>query len=482
MQNMKRLLSLEWIAIFVLILAHTIAAYTSFGYHHPDEHFQILEWANYFLGLNPDASKLPWEFTSQIRPWFQPFLHVLFMKPLLALGIYEPFNTAFLFRLIYGLLNVAAMLELWKYFKREYKLNPAWFLWISLLWFFPYIHVRTSSENLAGIFLCFGMLKLLDKKQYLWSGILFGFAFLARYQIALGLAGLGVALLIRDRKVIKNHLLLLLGFLIPVGLGVVIDRVGYGNWVFTPYRYFKVNIVDGVAAQYAPHPWWMYFNWLFQLNPLISLPLFFGAAKFMKKGSDQDRFLLGSFVWAFFILHCFITNKEYRFLFPILNFIPFMAMISFQSFDVRLKKAGVLIPYIALNLLCFGISTLRGASLNTSGALTLASRNLDSTRMVFASHDYRNQISFYSFKPHELKVFLDSNSLLQDLQEVPNAQVLVNGRFDEEKTQSVLKVIADKECKLNDSAIPLRLYEIGTKLKLIKSIPFVAWYDCKKST
>jgi phosphatidylinositol glycan class B len=257
------------LGLFTLIVGHVIAAITSFGFHHPDEHFQILEWAHYFIGLAPNASHLPWEFGAQIRPWFQPILHAFFLKIFILLGIYNPFNAAFFFRLLYGGLNIWALVALWNYFKEKYALSSKWFFLTSIIWFFPYIHVRTSSENLAGIFLSFALLALVKNTGFFRAGLLFGFAFLARYQIALGLVGLAAVLLLSDRGIRKTHWLLLLGFLIPVGLGTLLDRWGYGNWVFTPYQYFNVNLVENVSARFNPYPWYQYFIWILQLNPFI---------------------------------------------------------------------------------------------------------------------------------------------------------------------------------------------------------------------
>lgn len=367
------------IGFIALIVGHGIASFLSYGFHHPDEHFQILEWANYFAGNSPDASHLPWEFAAQIRPWFQPILHAFFIKTFQLFGIYEPFSTAVFFRLCYAALNVWTVLALWNHFQKKYALSPKWFLLLGTLWFFPYIHVRTSSENLAGIFTAFALLTLDQvpethfqkaKGAFFKSGIGLGFAFIARYQIALGIAGVALALLIRDRGLRKTHWAMLGGFLVPVALGVFFDRWGYGNWVFTPYLYYKVNIVQNVAASFNPYPWYQYFIWVLQLIPFISLPILYGSTRFTLK-HKLDFF--GAFFVSFFVLHWFITNKEYRFLFPILNFVPLMAMAWFQqSKKFRVfTKPGFIYFYLAISLLAFAASSMRGASSKTLGTVHL---------------------------------------------------------------------------------------------------------------
>jgi phosphatidylinositol glycan class B len=469
---------IEWIALVILLLGHGIASWTSFGYHHPDEHYQILEWANHFLGLNRDTSALPWEFSAQIRPWFQPLLHAAWMKALMSLGLYEPFTAAQLSQGIYGILNIHLLVRIWLFMRDRYGLGPHGAIALALLWFFPYIHVRTSSENLAGILLSWGLLGMLQGRSPVRNGIFFGFAFLARYQIAVGLAGLGIALLFRTGRLNKSHLALLGGFTLPVVLGVLLDRIGYGNWVLSPYLYFKVNLVDGVAARYNPYPWWMYFRWILELNPLVSVPLFIGSLGFFKKSKEEDGWILSSFMVSFFALHCLITNKEYRFLFPILNWIPFMALIYFRDFTFKLARPIWWIPFAVLNLSAFAISTLHGASLRTLGAPFLAHRNLDPDIPVLASRDYRGNPPYYTFPVHRLTVFGNPGELGAHLSQPGPVQVLLDGKADEPTHEPIQQLLQQRSCRLLEAVVPGWLSTWVWKTPAGRSLPRIEWYRC----
>jgi GPI mannosyltransferase 3 len=55
------------------VVVRILTAWFNGGYFHPDEHWQILEFAWYKLGHEP-ASILPWEFPAQIRPGLQPWI------------------------------------------------------------------------------------------------------------------------------------------------------------------------------------------------------------------------------------------------------------------------------------------------------------------------------------------------------------------------------------------------------------------------
>ncbi len=467
----------ERLGLVILVVLHTLAAYYSFGFHHPDEHFQILEFANYWVGLVPDGKSLPWEFGAQIRPWLQPMLHGVVMKFAILMNAYNPFTLAFLFRLFYAALNLWGMVLLWKEFKKRYDLNSLWFLWISLLWFLPYIHVRTSSENLSGIFLTFAFVVYLRSQKYFWTGILFGFAFVARCQIALGLFGFGLYLLVRDRKITRDQLSLLLGFLIPVGLGTVLDRVGYGNWVFTPYRYFKINLVDGVAATFNPYPWYQYFIWIVQLNPLISLPLFAGFCVYLIK---LKKDALGWFCFAFFVLHLFITNKEYRFFFPILNFVPFMAAIAFQKYGKRLASRGLLALFVLVNLIGFAVSSLHGAAVETLWAVHMANRYGEPGEVWLTNRDYFDQFSrgYYRLENHPVLIYHTGSELEAALKDRPNSKVLVDGKLDDESTQGILTVIESRGCEMVTSARPSFLFKLKKQFPGIARLAYKAVYQC----
>jgi hypothetical protein len=63
-----------WMAIGLLLIL--VAAVRSEGFHHPDEHFQVLEFAGAKLGLTP-WSALAWEYRDQMRPWLQAALYTL---------------------------------------------------------------------------------------------------------------------------------------------------------------------------------------------------------------------------------------------------------------------------------------------------------------------------------------------------------------------------------------------------------------------
>lgn len=93
----KAVLPSKFSKISLLLLLLT--AYFSEGFYRGDEHYQILEPANYLLG-NINFDSLCWEFHSQIRPSLQPYIATVVIKGVSLLGVDSPFTYALVLRLL----------------------------------------------------------------------------------------------------------------------------------------------------------------------------------------------------------------------------------------------------------------------------------------------------------------------------------------------------------------------------------------------
>src|ERR1700744_2517799 len=95
-------------SLVILATVIVVTAWFSVLFYFPDEHYQILEFMSYKLGITP-ASDLPWEFSARIRPWFQPLVYFLIARPLMGLGLTDMFAVAFVLRLATGLFSLLAL-------------------------------------------------------------------------------------------------------------------------------------------------------------------------------------------------------------------------------------------------------------------------------------------------------------------------------------------------------------------------------------
>ncbi|MBL7826165.1 MAG: hypothetical protein JNJ57_06000 [Saprospiraceae bacterium] len=358
---MEKLFSKGHVTLGAGLALILITAWFSVGYHHPDEHYQILEFAKYKLGESPLAD-LPWEYHEKMRPGLQPFLAFAGIKFLRILGAEDPFLIAFFFRLLTGLLIF------WLYWKWSEKLSDTLSnngKWLKAAWMFfwmmPYLNVRFSSENLSAFTFFGGLLILLEsmnKKRY-WHVFAAGFvlclSFFFRYQIAFAAIGLGIWLVYYRKLQAAEWMSLMAGALVAFLPGLAADYWLYGSWEVAPYNYFVQNIVEDKAAGFGVSPWWTYFS-EFPLSflPPISLFLFgFLTIGILKQPKHV-------FVWClvpFVLCHSAIAHKEIRFMFPMLLPMFYLAaygmdQIKWQRWLRGLFKFSIGINMLALTFRC----------------------------------------------------------------------------------------------------------------------------------
>lgn len=166
------------------------------------------------------------------------------------------------------------------------------------------------------------------------AGALLGLAFCGRYQLAF----MGVGLIAWQLIVQREHrrtATFIAGAALATGLGLCLDRWGYGVWQVTPWRYAYENIAAGRAASFGEHPWWAYAGFIwhdlpvpFAILALIALPLALWRA---------PRHPL---VWVnlpFIAGHAMVGHKEMRFIFPYLFLLPLVVVVALGEPLLKLK-------------------------------------------------------------------------------------------------------------------------------------------------
>jgi GPI mannosyltransferase 3 len=330
---LNRRFLVRWLLIALLL--HLLAAIFSTGYQNSDEHFQILEFLNSFLGRTPPAS-LPVEFTRMIRPWFQPFLYWIPVRALLSLGVTNPFTWALWVRGLsaligwFSLVALASCVPLWI---REARWQKVAIITLALTWYLPALHARHSSENLSGALFVLGLCWLVrsgrlgtnETRQPGWGallggGILWGLAFEARYQVGFMVAGGFFWLALIARLRIRDLTGVAGGILAAIVFGTCLDRIGYEQWTFAPWNYFHFNLVEGYASIADTSPWWDYFRRIWtETWPLLGFTCFGGMMVFWVLRPKHPL------TWSYLPLlavHTAIAHKEMRFLFPLAHAAP----------------------------------------------------------------------------------------------------------------------------------------------------------------
>lgn len=184
-----------------------------------------------------------------------------------------------------------------------------------------------------------GLLAVNNSKRSLrliTAGLLLGFAVMIRLQMAFAYIPLLIWIICYAKWNVKDWSILILSGLVAIALAVVADYWLYGAWVFTPFNYYKVNIIQHVANNYGTSPWWYYvllfFNYAVPPISYVLLPLFvIGLWKY-------PRHLFSWICIVFIVGHSFIAHKEIRFLLPLI--IPFI-FLACSGFDVLISRYPV---------------------------------------------------------------------------------------------------------------------------------------------
>jgi phosphatidylinositol glycan class B len=389
---------------FIALIWYVITAYFSIGYIHADEHYQIIEFAGYIDHTN-QPKDLAWEFERQIRPATQPVIAFLIFKTCNLLSINNPYDKAFVLRLVTAFLAVFIIYFFTQSAKTYVdKKHQKLFLVLSyFIWFLPFINIRFSSETWSGLFFLLATAFVIKKEKrnlhFLLIGLLLGFSFLLRYQIAIAILGLGLWLLFIKKEKIKNMLLMVSAGLLVMLSGYFLDSWFYGKSVITFWNYLDVNLIEGIAASFSTRPWYHYVLFIiyYSLPPIgFVLLASFGIVTYKNPKNI--------FIWIvlpFVIIHSIIAHKELRFLFPIINFIPIVLILTIQYFNWdqlftkwKWLSKSVIIGLFLLNLLALLVSNLIPAGLSSRVKISKIISKIEKDKPI-------NLYSFHNSNPYK---------------------------------------------------------------------------------
>lgn len=339
-----------YLALAVLL----VSCWNSVGFHQSDEHWQILEFASYKLGNTP-LENLAWEFGEQMRPALQPFMVYLSYRAFSVFGEVNPHWFTFFLRLVSAAMFLLIVFQLFRRYAPVFSPELKRLLGLFLLfhWVSVYVGIRFSGENWSGMLTVLGFLvypipATTSGKQQLtptkngpawWcfaAGLLFGASFLLRYQMAVGVLGFGAWLLFVGKERWSRLALVILGGVVMLGIGAVLDYWMYGEWVNAPWNYLRINVFEGVAATYGSRPWWGYLELIF----LRGIPPL-GLVYLVAIGYFCWRFRRDPLSWltiAFIIVHSILSRKDIRFLFPLATVLPIALLVLYNAVLDRYGK------------------------------------------------------------------------------------------------------------------------------------------------
>lgn len=344
------------------VIVYTITAYFSLGHLHPDEYYQILEFAAYKLNLS-STPNLTWEFYQQIRPTIQSWIVIYLYKIFTFIHYDNPFILTFITRLASGILSIYAVYLFINTFKPQLKTTnkQLWFILLSLFsWLAVFNSIRFSSENISGKIFLIAFCLMLNPEyrktvfMNLIIGLLLGISFITRFQVGFMIFGFIAWLFFIQKTSFKQLAIIITGIIISVIFGLYIDYLFYGNFVITPWNYFFANLIQGKAAEFSRDPWFFYLT----IAAFIPYgPLFIIASLYFIINRTKSPI-----TWVmvpFILVHIIISHKEPRFLTPLISFMPFVILDSLQilneKYNFTLNKRWIKINSIAWRVNLFAV-------------------------------------------------------------------------------------------------------------------------------
>ena len=331
------------IILILGLLVHLITSYFSIGFQHPDEQYQIIEPINVLLD-KISINEMPWDYRYKFRPWLQTITYFGLQRFLNFFGENNPFHIATFFRIFSSLLGWSSLILFTFFFVEKFeikkKLNQALLL-SNFIWFIPFLHARTSQENFSSAIFIFGLLTFFSKRKYslgflsnyLFSGLLMGFAFELRFQMGVPILALFLWNLIINKEKFLKMIPYTIGIFLAFSSMLLMDSYLYGELVLAPWNYVWFNLGKKMAEQFGVYPWWYYFKLIFLKGiPPFSIILMAGVSLYWV---IYRRSFLTWITIPFLVIHLFIGHKELRFL----NFIYFFApLMSLYIYEMKYKS------------------------------------------------------------------------------------------------------------------------------------------------
>ncbi len=477
--------------IIIALVVYGITAYTSFGYYHGDEHYQIIEYAGAIEGTHT-VGELPWEYKAQSRQTIQPIMFYGLSKSLDFIGVQNNYYQAFVLRLLSAFFAIFCISRFVNatYPTLDKSVQKGYILLSYFLWFTPVIAVRFSSETWGGLSLLLALSYLVKDienktKHLIWVGALLGFSFLFRYQMVFALFGLGLWLIFVKKYKFLPILKLVLGFVLVIIFGILLDSFFYGNFVLTIWEYFYKQLIEGMAAAFGTSPWYFYWQELFRA-PTYFMGLLFILSMLVLIISKEGRKRVELWIVLPFLFgHNFVEHKEIRFLFPLIFLLPSVFVFAYSYVVkwfglswVKTLHVGLLVIFLLVNSVGIGLMMMKSAG---NGNITNAKylydvsqtsdKKIDVYHLTWASpfHPWENITDKFYTPVSVSDIKIDNLCVLDTLVLNPeHANYVLLRQCDLENKDCDL-IIGDWQCRKVSSSIPSWME------------PIKEWYEHEKS-
>ena len=419
--------------LLLLRLLEAVLLRTSFN---PDEHWQANEVAHSLAfgdTVSPKAL-LTWEWLepAEIRGWAHPMIFAGLFKLLAIVGLDSRWLVAWSPRCLQAVIAASGDVAIG-------KLGGSAAQWLQMTnWFMAFCLPRTYSNSLECVLFTWCLVVYMVRKDGVGTFILAALTLLMRPTAAVMFVPIGVHhLFVRKARLLD----IIYGAVVYLFLTLLVDRIGYGHFVFVPWNFFKFNYLQNVSALYGTHPflWYFYAGMPFMLGPHL-VPLLLAVTN--KATMKRHSLLIVIFLFSTLVFSL-NSHKEFRFLLPLMP-IAFVIMADKAS-RLRLWFARVMIMGNIGMFAFFGLIHQAGPEAVMTELARIQPRSvlflMDCHQTAFAAHLHGIGVQWLrqldcsptSPKPHESTRFSTdpvtfTNEFLAGLNEAPSHIVAFEDR------------------------------------------------------
>ncbi|KAG1086988.1 hypothetical protein G6F42_020782 [Rhizopus arrhizus] len=320
---------------FIFVLCFLFSLLNSFytrTYDNPDEYWQGQEVAHELVFGN---GYLTWEWREKIRSFAHPLAIAFVYKLIQLLGLENTHVLVAAPRYFQATLAAVADVATYTLAKKVIGNDIA----LSIVPFHNIVFLVQFFDGSKNIIQQHGNGKSWVKR-YRISLVFASIACVMRPTNGLIWLFLGIQLLLCSSskfKVASNALLICT---LVIALDVVVDTRLYNqSWtnfiqhlVFTPYLFFKINVVNNISLLYGVHTWHWYVSQGIPFIFTTFLPFIgFGFYRiYTTPMFNRIKSLLYLSIWVV-IVYSLLPHKEFRFIFPIVPLILMIAAYGIQQ-------------------------------------------------------------------------------------------------------------------------------------------------------
>ena len=483
---MNSILNKNYIIFYIIVglVLHLISVYFAFGFYSDDEHFQILEPTAYLLGLNEivieDTTGYYWEWRSHIRmrPWFQPYIYYHFINFLKFIGLQDPFNWTLVIRLISSTLGYLSVIYLFFTIKNDFFKKNTHFNYLIFFsfWFYPFLHSRTSAENLSIIFFVFSfclLYKQLFYKEYKTNYFIFfvasflmGLSMVTKFNLVFTTLPFFIWIFFYRFNFFK---LLIFGIstLLALGLGLFIDFINWGSYKNTYLQFYKFNLDEtwGRLKDFGPEPWHYFISeTILQLAPLLSIFFVLGIIIFWLKKPNHPL----TWVTFFTVFICsFFSHKEIRYIFPVYIFAPLFIAFFFEKYNFK-YFSNIFKSLIIFSNIMFLVLTLFVPPNTKVGVYKFVFKNISEDEKIYYLNE--NPYLVNNMEPFIYTKFLPKINEYKEGIELKNIWIITN-KFED------IKYFSSSNCNVEYTTYPEFIFSLNQNWKRLN----LNWYilSCK---